>query len=192
MSDVVPSRRRLSKSDLINRIRLIKGDITKQEGIDAIVSSIGVDMDSGGSLNQALIKAVDEKLDEFILENIFKPRPGDAFALPGMGLPVKHIIYVATPVWSAGGQREDRDLLRCYRHVMQMAHRMGLKSIAFPAIGTGKGVFPPERAARLALQGIMERQQGALDEIRIVCMREDVYNAFYRRLKQVGGSKIAI
>ena len=75
----------------------MKGDITRQEGLDAIVSTITPDFDMGRSLNTMLLTVAGEDLDEFILENIYKPRPGDCFAVPGFSLPVKHVIFVVMP-----------------------------------------------------------------------------------------------
>jgi O-acetyl-ADP-ribose deacetylase (regulator of RNase III) len=139
-----------------------------------------------GSLNQAVMAAAGEKLDEFIVENIYKPRAGDAFAVPGFNLPVKHIIYAVTPLWKSGFSGEDRDLLHCYRRAMELVWRMGLKSVAFPALGTGKDKFPVPRAARLGIQGIMERMTPKIDEVRIVCSRDDTYKAFEERLAHEG------
>lgn len=186
MPDLVPDKPCASKPDLISRIRLIKGDIARQTDVEAIVTSVSPDLNMRGSLNSALIAAAGEKLDNFILDNIYKPQPGDAFALPPFNLPVKHIICVMVPVWRTDFQREDRHLIQCYRNAMQQAHRMGIKSIAFPALGTGKGKYPIERAARLAIQGIRGRQIGILEEIRIICDRDETYDAFLKRLKKEG------
>lgn len=181
MSKDIPERRATSKAPgqipLIRRIKLIKGDITLQDDVDAIVSTIGTDIDVGGSLNRAVIAAAGEKLDDFILEHVYKPRTGDVFAVPGFNLPVKNVIFVVTPPWRSGFEREDRDLLRCYRHAMQLAERMDLRRIAFPLLGTGKDKFPLQRAARLAVQGIKERLNKHFDEIRIVCNRDETFDA---------------
>lgn len=163
---------------------MVLGDITKQDDVDAIVSSININMEVKGSLNKAVIAAAGTQLDEFILEHIYKPRTGDAFAVPAFALPVKHIIYVITPVWRTGFSREDRDLLRCYRHAMQLAQRMNLSKVAFPALGTGQGRFPVRRATRLAVQGITERMTREFEEVRIVCNREETYQIFKERLGQ--------
>jgi len=138
-----------------------------------------------GGLNQAIMAAAGERLDTFMMENIYKPRAGDAVVLPAFNMPMKHIIYVLAPARHKGFEYVDRDLLRLYRHAMQMAHRMELKSIAFPAFGTGKGQYPVDRAARLALQGITERQLGQLEEIRIVCNQRKTHDAFHKRLNKI-------
>ncbi|MCM2343433.1 MAG: macro domain-containing protein [Alphaproteobacteria bacterium] len=167
---------------LMSRIRLIEGDITQQTGIDAIVTALPVTLYTGGSLNQSIFQAAGPALDELVLENIYRPRAGDVFALPGLDLPVKHVLFAMTPLWGSGTSGEDRDLLRCYRSLLEQAERMKLTSLALPALGAGKGKFPVQRAARLAIQALRERMPEQLEEVRIVCNRKETLNAFAERL----------
>ncbi|MBI2233635.1 MAG: macro domain-containing protein [Micavibrio aeruginosavorus] len=186
MSDVIADPYPRSNRHLISRIRLIEGDLTAQRDVDAIVASVPVTLDMGRSLNQAIIKAAGPELDEFLLEHLFKPRAGDVLPVPSFGLGVQHLLYVVTPEWRAGIEHEDRDLVRCYRGAMQMARHMGLKRIAFPALGTGAHKYPVKRAARLGLQGIMDRLDAGFHEVRIVCNRAETYDAFHEWLVHYG------
>lgn len=187
MSDSLPERGSTSNAHLISRIRLIHGDLTKQEGVDAVVAAIDEELGMSNSLNVALIRAAGIQLDKYVLENIYDPKPGDCFALPGFDLKVRHIIYTVMPVWEDAFVPEDRYLLRCYRGAMDTAQkRMKLRRIAFPAMGTGHNRYPPDRAARLALRAILERLDANTEEVRIVCSREDTFAAFGKRLKAMG------
>lgn len=186
MSDVIAEPSPRSNRDLINKIRLIEGDLTKQADVDAIVGLIPADLDMSGTLNQAIIRATGQQLDDFIVENILKPRPGDVFAAPPFGLPNRHILYAVTPQWDDGLEREDRDLVRCYRGIMQLAYKMNIRSLAFPALGMGERKYPVKRAARLGLQGILERMHPDFNEVRIVCNRRESYDAFHDWLVHYG------
>jgi O-acetyl-ADP-ribose deacetylase (regulator of RNase III) len=168
---------------MIDRITLVKGDITKVNDVDAIVSAIPVTLKLQSSLNTALIAAAGPELDDAILEHVFKPVQGDVFVLPGLNLPVKHLLLAIMPPWRDGSfDKQDRDLIVCYRHPVEAARRMGFKKIAFPAIATGKRHgYPLERAARLALSGIAERMGAPLEEVRM----DDVYEAFAARLAKM-------
>lgn len=179
-----PPRR--SNHHLINRIRLIEGDIVRQTDVDAIAGSIGPDLKGTGSLNRAILRAAGKEVDNFILENIFKPRSGDVFAIPPFALPVKHILYAVMPVWKDSLGTEDRDLLRCYRGVVEMARRMRLRRIAIPALGSGEERFPVRRVARIGVQGILDRMGPGIEEVRIVCNRRETYLAFGAALKRQG------
>lgn len=154
--------------------------------MDAIVTAIGQDMKIKGSLNSAIIKAAGEKLDEFILEHIYKPRSGDVVAVPPFNMDTKYIFFAITPRWDDTLGHEERDLMRCYRHAMQLAQRMDLKRIAFPALGMGGKTFPAARAARLAINSIMERIDKKIDEVRIVCNKDAHITLFYNRLQKMG------
>ena len=186
MTGFITERYARSNDHLIDIISLLYGDITDDLGVDAIVSVLPPDLELNSSLNQSIMKAAGEKLDDFILENIFKPRPGDSFSVPGFNLPVENIIYTISKPWQDGLESEDRDLLRCYRRPMKMATRMGWTKIAFPALATGRKAFPPKRAARLAIQAILQRIDPTFKDIKIVCNRDETYEAFYERLKMTG------
>lgn len=186
MSDEViepPSR---SNSPLIGRIKLIEGDLLDQMDVDAIVATILPTLQADGHLNDAIIARAGRSLDNFIVDNIFKPKSGDVFAVPPFGIPVKHLFYAVMPVWKDNLANEERDLTRCYRGVMELAVRMGLDTVAFPALGCRRGTFPVKRAARLGVQGILDRMHEQLQEIRIVCYTREQYDAFRHWLEYYG------
>ena len=186
MTGFISERYARSNNHLIDKIGLIHGDITHDHGVDAIVSTLGPDLDPSGALNQSIMRGAGAELDGFILENIYKPRPGDVFSVPGFNLPVDNVIYTISKPWQDGLHSEDRDLLRCYRRPMKMAIRMGWKKIAFPALATGQKSFPAKRAARLAMQGILQRIDPFFEYIYIICNRDETFNAFHERMKQLG------
>lgn len=154
--------------------------------VDAIVGSISPDLKAEGSLNQAIIAAAGEQIDDFILEHIFRPKAGDVFAVPPFNLPIPHIIYAVTPEWKDGIGNEDRDLTRCYRGIIHLAYLMKLKRIAIPAIGAGIGRYPIRRAARIGVQGIIDRMTDDIEEVRIVCNSRENYKAFFQTLIRYG------
>jgi len=182
MPEVIADPFPRSNRHLISRIRLIEGDLTKQRDVQAIVTMVPVSLDVSGSLNSAVIAAAGTQLDEFILDNIYKPRPGDVFVVPPFNLAVDHLIVAISPDWRSGIDREDRNLIRCYRGAMEQAALIGVTRIAFPALGTGRRKYPIRRAARLAIQGIMDRMDERFEEVRIVCNRPETFAAFEARL----------
>ncbi len=183
----IAERNKGANGEFLRRIRIVRGDLTRQDDVDAIVTSIMTNLDTDGPLNRALIAAAGNGFDEFILENIYKPKPGDVYVLPGFDLPVDHVIMTVLPFWKDNFDREDAYLLRCYRHAMQTAVKMNLRRIAFPALCTGRYGYPLERATRLAIRGIMERMTPSVHEVRIVCNREETYESFSKRLKRYRG-----
>ncbi|MBU0800451.1 MAG: macro domain-containing protein [Alphaproteobacteria bacterium] len=175
-----------SNAQLIHRITLYYGDITKQDDVDAIVTAMPVSLDMASPLNQALIAAAGQQLDEFILENIYKPRVGDVFAVPPFALPLRYIFCAILPDWDTSLGFEDRDLTRCFRHGVQLASRVGIKRVAFPPLGTGERAQPLPRVARLSIGGIMDRLTPDIEEVRIVCNRDELITVYYERLQKMG------
>jgi O-acetyl-ADP-ribose deacetylase (regulator of RNase III) len=106
------------------------------------------------------------------------------YVLPGYNLPVAHVMVAVTPEWR-GGVVEDRDLVRCYRGMMDMAWRMDIQRLAVSVAGVGRHQFALPRAARLILQGLRERMPGTLQEVRIVCESAEIYAAFAERIKSL-------
>ncbi len=169
----------------LQRIKLLRGDILEQN-VDAIVTTIPKSLEIKGKLNQDLMDWTDSQLDEYILENIYKPHPGDSFVVPGYNLPADHVIFSVVPGWRTEFDRTDRDLLRAYRGAMELAVKNGYHSVAFPALITGDKSFPVARAARLAIQGIAERLDDPIREVRIMCFNPDATKCYRERLEKLG------
>ena len=79
---------------------------------------------------------------------------GDAKATPGFRLPARWIIHAVGPRWRGGDKREAEQLASCYRRSLEVADKLGAKSVAFPAISTGIYGYPAEEAARIAVETV--------------------------------------
>jgi O-acetyl-ADP-ribose deacetylase (regulator of RNase III) len=66
-------------------------------------------------------------------------------------------------VWHGGTSGEDVLLASCYRAALELAGEHALRSIAFPAISTGIYGFPPDRAARIAIQNVHDADKASPD-----------------------------
>jgi len=164
------------------RVKVIRGEITDQD-VDAIVSLLPANLEYRGALNKAILAAAGAQLDEFVLEHIYKPRPGDVYAVPGFDLPARHILFAVRPLWRNEFERHDRDLVNCVRKVMGLAQGMLLRRVAFPLLGSGRSGFPKPRAARLMLQTIEERCTHHFEEILLVAQDERDEQVFRERLE---------
>lgn len=184
MTDLIPEPPQHANTHLIERLRLVQGDIVAQN-VDAIVTTIPKTLRLSGKLNSDIMEAAGRELDDYVLEHIYRPRPGDVFIVPGFGLRARHLIFAVTPDWRTDFDRQDRDVLQCYRAATRAAAEAGFKTIAFPALITGAPSFPMARAARLAVQGILDRIDGRLEEIRIVCFNADAERHYRDRLDKL-------
>jgi O-acetyl-ADP-ribose deacetylase (regulator of RNase III) len=174
-----PNRR---SNPYLNRITLVQGDITRQD-VDAIVTFIPQNLEYRGAINTVILREAGKKLDDFVLENIFRPRVSDVYTVPGFNLPCAHIFFCIVPIRRLDTDRPDKYLVNACRKAMETANAMGLRTIGFPPLGSGKQGFPKPRAARLMLQGISDRLDGTLEEVRIVARTEKTLSVYKERLK---------
>lgn len=159
-------------------IQVVQGDITKQ-AVDAIVNAANSSLLGGGGVDGAIHRAAGPGLvAECRLLGGCKT--GAAKATRGHNLPAKYVIHTVGPVWRGGNDDEDLLLASCYRSCLDVASRLEIKSIAFPAISTGIYSFPKQRAAQIAVKEVREHC-GDIETLFFVCFDQDTAQR-YREL----------
>ena len=150
------------------QLSALQGDIT-QSRTDAIVNAVNTSLLGGGGVDGAIHRAAGPELLE-ACRKLHGCATGDAKATPGFRLPARWVFHAVGPVWRGGDHREDALLAGCYRRCMELAREHGVRSIAFPAISTGVYRFPPERAARIAVQTVKDSlDKSGVETVQFVC-----------------------
>ena len=159
-------------------VKIIMGDITKLQ-VDAIVNGVNMTLLGGGAIDAAIHKAAGPKLMED-LKSLGGCKTGEAKITDGHDLLAKKIIHTVPPVWIDGNSLEEEDLINCYKNSLELAIRNKLKTVAFPAIGTGAFRFPVERAFQVALESIRKftGYSEAIDEIFLVAFDQETFDIF--------------
>jgi len=132
------------------KIGLRQGDLT-DANVDAIVNAANNDLTLGGGVAGA-IRVKGGPLIQQECDRIGPIALGEA-AITGAGrLRARHVIHAAS--MRLGESTSEANLRAATRNSLRRADENSLKSIAFPAIGTGIAGFPIERCAQVMLEEV--------------------------------------
>src|SRR5215213_5336446 len=160
-------------ADVTARIEVVRGDLTEQS-VDAIVNAANSSLLGGGGVDAAIHgKGGPAILAECRL--LGGCATGDAMATTAGDLPARWVIHTVGPVWR-GGEAGEAELLRsCHRRSLEVAHDLGARTLAFPAISCGIYGYPPQLAARVAVAAVRGHD---LELVRFVLFGRETYEAF--------------
>ena len=167
---------------LMNRIELIKGDITKIK-VDAVVNAANSSLMGGGGVDGAIHRAGGPTILEECRKIIAKQgscKTGEAVITTAGNLPAKFVIHTVGPVWNGGKKNEASLLAACYQNSLKLAIKHNLSSIAFPNISTGVYGYPKKDAASIALNTVMDylKQDTFISKVYFVCFDEENYQLY--------------
>lgn len=167
------------------KMRAALGDITKMS-VDVVVNAAQNSLIRGGGVDGAIHEMAGPELQEECL-TLGGCKTGDAKATKAYGLPAKYVIHTVGPIWRPGhlDGTEDGLLASCYRRSLEVAEKLGAKSIAFPAISTGVYGFPKERAAKIAVIEAKLFNPKTLEDALFACFDMQTFNLYTRLLAEL-------
>lgn len=173
------------KKAMLNRIQLIKGDITTLK-VDAIVNAANTSLMGGGGVDGAIHRAAGEELLREC-RKIGSCPTGEARITGGYQLPAKFVIHAVGPVWHGGRTRENELLASCYKNSLDLAVKNGLRTIAFPAISCGVYRFPKDKAAHIAVQEVKHflNKNSTIEKIIFVGFNDEIYTSYFEAIKEI-------
>ncbi|WP_111498341.1 MULTISPECIES: macro domain-containing protein [Marinobacter] len=146
-------------------LECVRGDITRQADLDAVVNAANAELRPGGGVAGAIHRAAGPELDR-ACRPLAPIRPGQAVITEAFGLPNDYVIHCLGPVYGVD-QPSDQLLADCYRNALRLAESEGLASIGFPALSTGVFGYPMADAAGVALHTLWDECFGLASVRRI-------------------------
>jgi putative ATPase len=169
-------------------VQITQGDITA-ETVDAIVNAANSYLEHGSGVAGAIVRRGGQQIQaessQWVREHGQVTHAEPAFTHAGK-LPCRYVIHAVGPIW---GEGDEEDKLEAAVHgSLQLADRLSLGSIAFPAISTGIFGFPKPLAAQVMLASIQDylvnHPASSLKLIRLVLFDQETLQAFVDEWEQ--------
>ena len=133
-------------------IHVEQGDLTTYE-VDAVVNAANNDLQLGGGLAGAIRRKGGPEI-QAECDRHGPVAVGGAALTTGGRLPARHVIHQAS--MRLGGRTTDEGLRESTRAVLALADEHGVRTIAFPATGTGIAGFDTRRCAEIMLAEVRD------------------------------------
>ena len=157
------------------------GDIIKQEA-DAIVNPANSFMIMGGGVAGVIRRVGGKEIEDEALKHAPVP-VGKAVATGAGRLKAKYVIHA--PTMERPAMRiDERNVRLAMRGALKCAEQSGVRSIAFPGMGTGVGGLSLEKAAKVMVRKIKDHidERTSLKQIFLVGFTDDLTQAFKRAI----------
>jgi len=164
--------------NLAERIEVRQGDLTEMDA-DAIVNAANNDLQLGGGVAGAIRRKGGPRIQAECDEIGMIPVGGAAITSGGK-LKARYVIHAAS--MQLGGGTTAQALRSSTAHALRIAAQKGLKTIAFPAVGTGVSGFPMDECAQIMLTEAAEHLKGetSLETIYFVLFDSRARDSFQR------------
>jgi len=176
--------------EIKRRVELRQGDITEME-VDAIVNSANTDLIMGAGVSGAISRKGGPVIQQEC-DKIGSVRVGESVATSGGALRTKHVIHAAS--MEIGHFTTERDVGMATLSALRLAERLGARTVALPAIGTGAAALAPDYSAR-AMFGALVRHfsatQSKIEKVCLVLYSEQMFEAFRRAFERLGQGRRA-
>lgn len=165
------------------QLRMIHGDITTVDA-EAIVNSANNDLVLGGGVSGAIRRVAGPDVQEEC-HRIGTIPLGEAVVTSGGNLKAKWIIHAA--VNPLGLWADPKSVRNAAKNALKRAEERKVKTLAFPAIGTGAGALPVERCAEILIDEVTRHcasPETSLEEVMFVLFDEKPFAIFEEKFKQ--------
>lgn len=159
-----------------NRVEIRQGDLTEMD-CDAIVNAANNDLQLVGGVAGAIRRKGGRRIQDEC-DEIGAIPVGGAAITSGGDLKSRHVIHAAS--MQLGGITSAQHLRASTAHSLRIASQKSLKTIAFPAIGTGIAGFPMRECAEIMLHEVGKHFESptSLEKVYFVLFDAEALNVF--------------
>lgn len=173
--------------NLAERVEILQGDLTDMD-VDAIVNAANNDLQLGGGVAGAIRRMGGPQIQAECNEIGTIPVGGAAITCGG-NLKARYVIHAAS--MQLGGRTEAHALRSSTAHALRIAAQKKLKTIAFPAVGTGIAGFPLRECAEIMLREVAKHFElpTSIEKVTFVHFDKEALSAFegaWNEMKQKG------
>ena len=178
-----------SRLNLDGRVELMQGDLTEMD-TDAIVNAANNDLQLGGGVAGAIRRKGGAEI-QLECDKIGTIPVGGAAITSGGKLKARHVIHAAS--MELGGRTSAHSPRSATAHSFRIAAQNGLKTIAFPAVGTGIAGFPLRECAEIMLRETAKHFEGptSVKKVYFVLFDQEALAIFEQALREVQMNKTA-
>lgn len=170
-------------------VGVMKGDITEL-AVDLIVNSAHPTLLAGSGVCGAIHKAAGKELEKECKIIVGDHLSGQLALTQGYNLKAGFVLHIIVPQAKERGKlsaSEKETLINCYKEAIYTANRCGMKSIAFPSLGTGVRGYPIKEMSELAVKTVItylgEFHPTAFSRVCFITHSEEDYIAYQNAYK---------
>lgn len=170
-----------------NGITLIveEGDITKAR-VDAIVNAANSLLIMGGGVAGAIKRTGGEEIEKEAVKHAPVP-VGEAIATGAGRLPAKYVIHA--PTMERPAMRIPlENAVKATRAALREAERLGVESIAFPAMGAGVGGLPVRGVSREMARVVAGHKPGSIKRVYFIAYGKRAYEEMVEGVEEALGA----
>lgn len=167
-----------------SKIELRKGDIAEMDA-DAVVNPANVGLMLLGGVSVCIARAGGPSI-QAECNKIGRIRVGEAVVTGAGTMKAKYVIHASGP---GRGRITAQTVRMCTKNSLLRADEKRVKTIAFPAIGTGVACFPLDECARVMFDVVLEHLKGktTIEKVYFVLYGQKAFNRFKKQYDALPG-----
>jgi len=166
------------------RLVVLRGDITRVRGFEAVVNPANSQLLMGGGVAGAIRRAGGQSIEDEARKHA--PIPvGEAVLTSAGRLKADYVIHAPTMELPAM-RTTPLKVREATKAALRLAEASGIGSVLFPGMGTGVGGVEPELAAEVMVEEIIKflKKSDRLKNVGLIAYTDELFRAFIKAVRE--------